>query len=108
MRLLWFIQRLIAARFDTVGEVLFGVQVSTDTAVHLSSEEDWQTATMHSRNLLLKAVGQEGYNLVGSRLMQFGYLQRDAFLASVREEAARRAALEKYLQDEADGSTERE
>jgi hypothetical protein len=63
------IQKLIAKVVDTVGEALFGVHVSTDTAVHSSSDEDYKTATMHSRNLLVKAVGQEGYNLVGSRLM---------------------------------------
>jgi hypothetical protein len=80
------IQKLVAARFDTVGKVLFGVQVATHRVNVLPVEEDWEIALHYSRNLLIKAVGQEGYNLIGARLIQYGYLQRDYFLSALKNE----------------------
>ncbi len=78
----------IASRFDTVGKVLFGVQVTADRLVHsrLEAGENWDRAVTYVRNHLLKAVGQEGYNLIGSRLIQYGYLHRDDFLSELSRE----------------------
>lgn len=81
------IQKLIAARFDTVGKVLFGVQIATQQVDVLTIEEGWETALLHSRDFLTKAVGKEGYNLIGSRLIQYGYLQRSYFLSELNNEA---------------------
>lgn len=86
------IQKLIAAHFDSVGELLFGVQVSTQRVIGISREEDWDIALLHSRKFLITAVGQVGYNLIGSRLIQFGYLQRNSFLDGLNREPIQKSA----------------
>lgn len=80
------IQKLIAVRFDSVGKLLFAVQVAMDRAVASPNQEDWKTAVIDSRNCLIKAVGQKCYNLIGSHLIQYGYLQRDYFLSELNNE----------------------
>lgn len=80
------IQKLIAAAFDSVGKLLFGVQVATQRIEALSVAENWGAGLVHSRDFLINAVGQEGYNLIGSRLIQFGYLQRGNFLSELKHE----------------------
>jgi hypothetical protein len=85
------IRSLVSTKFDTVGKLLFGIMVDCDRLVSAISDEnqiDVQAAQWVYREQLLKAVGTEGYNLIGSRLMQFGYLQRNHFLSELKNETA--------------------
>src|SRR5260221_6970614 len=68
------IRKLVSTKFDTVGKLLFGVMVDCDrlvTSIGGENEIDTQAAQWVYREQLLKIVGQEGYNLIGSRLIQF-------------------------------------
>ena len=83
------IRKLVSSQFDTVGKLLFGVMVDLErltTAISGEEAVDVTTAQWVYREQLLKAVGLEGYNLIGSRLMQFGYLQRNHFLSELKHE----------------------
>jgi len=83
------IRKLLTSRFDTVGKLLFGVMVDLkrmSAAMFGQDDFDLSTAQWVYREQLLEVVGLEGYNLIGSRLMQFGYLQRNHFLSELKHE----------------------
>lgn len=79
------IARLVEANFDTVGKVLFGMHVTQDQLLKLEPESDFETVMLNSQERLLRIAGQLGYNLLGSRLLALGYLQRADFVSGVRK-----------------------
>lgn len=92
------IRNLVSTKFDTVGKLLFGIMVDCDrlvTSIMGENEIDTETAQWVYREQLLKVVGQEGYNLIGSRLIQFGYLQRDYFLSELNHNSVYRPKIAK-------------
>lgn len=92
------IRNLVSTKFDTVGKLLFGIMVDCDrlvTAITDENEIDIETTQWVYREQLLKVVGQEGYNLIGSRLIQFGYLQRDYFLSQLNHNGVYRPKMAK-------------
>ena len=74
-----------------MGQVLFNIKVSRETILDAYLEEDNEAKSeklieyMHvTKHSLSQIVGETGFSLLGSRLLQYNYVTRNELLEAFR------------------------
>jgi hypothetical protein len=82
-----YLVKLAEAGFTSVGQVLFSIKISREMALDAYLAEDDETKSKRlieylkiTKTPLPEIVGEIGYSLLGSRLLQYDYVARNEFL----------------------------